>query len=242
MAAGQFVDYIAIEGADRINRLKFASLGKPPATLFDYTPTGGQLPAGELLSDLTLIDLKKVANASLGKWAGDASKLIPGLLPSFGASTDPNYASVKGVAFVYDNALAIESLLMGGTADAEAMARAFQIADALVVLQNFDPANLAVTADSEFPSLRPAMLRDAYLAGPAASDPAGAKPKVRLTSGFNNFSSGNEAYVAMALLRASAVASQAGDDARASNYLNTARELGLGQSDLDHIDITELET
>ena len=32
------------------------------------------------------------------------------------------------------------------------------------------------------------------------------------------------------------------EEHRPCNYLNTARELGLGQSDLDHIDVTELET
>jgi len=190
------------------------------------------VPPGATPETMTLMNLKnQAAELGLGAWAGDSSLLAPGLMASFGDCGDPNYVYVKDRAYVYDNALAITAFLMGKQADLlddESLARAFQIADALVLIQDNDPINAARLADGEFPALTPAPIQDLYDHGPVATDRNGAGLDIRAwPGGDGRTSSGNQAYVAMALLLASDVASQLGETDRAADYLRTAKEMLL---------------
>ena len=215
---GSPVGLIAVEGANAMSRVTAHPLRQWPRTLCDHVSSGGPLVPGNVLASMTLASLKNhFVTSGLGTWTGPTSRLQPGLMASFGSTTDPTYKFVQNVAFIYDNSLAIEALLSGGSPDAESKARAFQIADALVLIQDRDPMNANVAFDSTYTTLRPAPLRDAYLAGLVST--------IRPAS--NNTSSGNQAYVAMALLHATDVAAASGDTTRAADYLRTARELLL---------------
>lgn len=215
---GSPVGLIAVEGANAMSRVTAHPLRQWPRSLCDHVSSDGPLVPGNVLASMTLASLKNhFVTSGLGTWTGPTSRLQPGLMASFGSTTDPTYKFVQNVAFIYDNSLAIEALLSGGSPDAESKARAFQIADALVLIQDRDPMNANVAFDSTYTTLRPAPLRDAYLAGLVST--------IRPAS--NNTSSGNQAYVAMALLHATDVAAASGDTTRAADYLRTARELLL---------------
>jgi len=215
-----------VDGAARASRIQFHSIARWPRTLCDHTTTGGTLVPGDVLGSMTLASLKNhFVSSGLGTWTGDPSKLKPGLLASFGTSNDPTYKFVKGTAFIYDEALAIEALLEGAAPDAESRARAFQIADALVLLHDHDPLNASAVPDPTFPELTPAPLRDRYLSGVVADSRTSTRVIVRPDS--SNAASGNQAYVALALQRAADVAGAAGDADRAADYLRTAKELLL---------------
>jgi len=71
----------------------------------------------------------------------------------------------------------------------------------------------------------PGVVRDAYRYGVVAASRDAAKVTVRPTA--ERASSGNQAYVAMALLRASVAAGARGDADRAADYLRTAKEILL---------------
>jgi hypothetical protein len=86
--------------------------------------------------------------------------------------------------------------------------------------------NASAAPDSEFSSLTPAPLRDGFGAGTVATSRAAKTITVR-SVGTNGTSSGNQAYAAMALLRAGDVAADAGDASRAADYRRTAKELLL---------------
>ena len=229
MQGGVPVGLIAVEGADALSRIRFASLRQWPRALHDYASPDGPdepLDPGDVLASLTLQSLKnRCVTSGLGRWTGGPANLRPGLLASYGRTNDPTYRFVATTAFVYDNALAIEALLQGDAPDAESLARAFQIADALVLLQDHDPISAGLGPDATFPSLTPAPLRDGYYWGVVASSRAAARVTVR--SDHTTTSSGNQAYVASALLTAADAAADAGDAARAADYLRTAKELLL---------------
>ncbi|MCY2927580.1 MAG: hypothetical protein NT031_19500, partial [Planctomycetota bacterium] len=220
---------LAVGYRGELFEISFASLAKWPVTTLavslapgDPTPT-----SSEVLAALALQGIKnQFVAAKLGAWAPGVV-LKPALLPSFVKSTDP--LSTAGtnakVAYIYDNALAIGALLEG-TPDAESVARAFQIADAFVLLQNHDPMNASAPADTDFPTLTPAPLRDGYGFGVVAATRTATAVTVR-DLGISNASSGNQAYVAMALLRAADQADAAADAARAADYRATAKELLL---------------
>ncbi len=222
------VGLIAVEGAGQVNHITFDSIRRWPRTTCDLVSEVGDPPpaAPTVFGAMTLASLKNHLGSALGRWTGDPSRLRPGLLASFDRTKDPTYRFVQRAAFVYDNALAIETLLMGNNPDAECRARAFQIADALVLLQDHDPNNAGVAADPEFPALTPAPLRDAYQAGTVATSRDATKITVR-TAGFDNASSGNQAYAALALLRAADAAEEHGEAERAADYRKTAKELLL---------------
>jgi len=219
---------IAVGEAGTIYPIHFASLATWPKTICDYRFASGDPEPTRLdiLGSMTLASLKNhMVSSGLGAWTGDPAKLKPGLVASFASTTDPTYKYVAGIAYVYDEALAIEALL-AGTPDAECQARAFQIADALVLIQDRDPMNASAAFDLEFPALKPAPLRDGYGAGIVAASRTATTVTVR-NVGITTTSSGNQAYVAMALLRAADVAETAGDAARAADYRRTAKELLL---------------
>ena len=222
------VGLIAVEGAGQVNHITFDSIRRWPRTTCDLVSEVGDPPpvAPTVFGAMTLASLKNHLGSALGRWTGDPSRLRPGLLASFDRTKDPTYRFVQRTAFVYDNALAIETLLMGNNPDAECRARAFQIADALVLLQDHDPNNAGAAAAPEFPALTPAPLRDAYRAGTVATSRDATKITVR-TAGFDNASSGNQAYAAMALVRAADVAEEHGEAERAADYRKTAKELLL---------------
>jgi len=214
---------IALE-SDTASPVRFASLRRWPRVLDDYESAGGPVRLADVLASLTLTSLKKRCVASrLGRWTG--APLSPGLMASFGSTSDPTYRFVKTTAFVYDQALAIEAFLQGGAPDAESLARAFQIADALVLLQDNDPTNAGLGVDATYPALTPAPLRDGYIRGIVAASRTA--PSVTVRSNHVTTSSGNQAYVASALLTAADAAEGAGDAARAADYRKTARELLL---------------
>ena len=224
--AGVAKDLIAVEGAGAMNRLTFTSLKRWPKTLTDFASAGGPLVPEDVLAAMTLASLKNHCAVNLGKWTGSAAKLTPRLLASFGQTADPTYAYVRNVAYIYDNALAILALLAGAP-DAESTARAFQIADALVLLQTFDPMNAQAAPDTQFPALVPALLRDAYAPGTVAPSRTATRVTVRTVKGITNASTGNQAYAAVALMRAADAAAAGADAARAADYLRTAKELLL---------------
>jgi hypothetical protein len=225
--AGVPTGLIAVEGADRVSRITAVRLGKWPKTLFDYAGAGGPPSGPGVLAAMALESLKKhFVTSGLGAWKGPGALLAPGLMASFGPTSDPAYRYVKGVAYIYDNALAIEALLSGGPPDAESQARAFQVADALTLLVDRDGTSGGY--DATFTDLRHAALCDAYMAGVVAASRDAARVTVRRASG--NRTAGNQSYVAMALLRAAAAAGHAGDAARAADYRRAAKELLLGAS------------
>ena len=219
---------VAIGEGGAIYPIRFASLAKGPKVICDYrrTTADPEPTSADILSAMTLASVKNhLVSSGLGAWKGDPSKLAPGLVASYAKTTDPNYKYVTGVSYVYDDALAVEALLLG-TPDAERRARAFQIADALVMLQDRDPMNASAAPDPTFPGLRPAPLRDGYGAGTVATSRTATAVTVR-NVGITTTSSGNQAYVAMSLLRAADVADSVGDAARAAAYRQTAKELLL---------------
>ena len=227
VAAGLLV----VQGAEDISQVTFDSLRSWPKTACDYhTQAPGAPVAADVLAAMTLASLKNHAVASkLGRWTGNMDKSRPGLMASYGPTDDPTYDFVEGNAYVYDNALAILAFLAGddvGQIDDESIARAAQIADALVLLQDQDPVNAAAAADGQFPALTPAPIRDVYGAGIVAASRTSNRATVRAVGSVWT-SSGNQAYVAMALLVASDVAGQLGDAARAADYLKTAKEILL---------------
>lgn len=224
--AGAPKNLIAIEGAEAMSRFTFTSLKTWPKTLADFASAGGPLVADDVLAAMTLASLKNHSAANLGKWTGNPAKLAPSLLASYGQTTDPTYKYVRNVAYIYDNALAVLALL-AGTPDAESQARAFQIADAFVLLQTFDRMNAQAAPDTQFPALVPAPLRDAYVPGRVAPSRTASRVTVRTVKGIDNASTGNQAYAALALMRAADAAAAAGDAARADDYMRTARELLL---------------
>jgi len=222
------VGLLALDDGGGMYAVNFASLRKWPKTVCDFRADVGGAPvmAPDVHAAMTLAGLKgHFSRSGLGKWTVNPDKLKPGLLASFGKTKDPTYRFVRNVAFVYDNALAIEALLMGDSFDAEAIARAFQIADALVLLQDHDPMNKDAEPDRDFPDLVPAPVRDGYRNGNVAASRTSTKVKVKPT--HEQASSGNQAYVAMALLRAADVAENVGETDRAETYARTARELLL---------------
>ena len=219
---------LAVKDDGTLFPIHFASLAQWPKTICDQSIASGdpQPTSQDVLGSMTLASLKNhMVSSGLGTWTGDPSRLSPGLVASYAPTSDPNYRYVSGISYVYDDSLAIQALLVG-TPNAECRGRAFQIADALVLLQDRDPMNASAVPDAEFGDLRPAPLRDGYGVGIVAASRTAATVTVR-NVGITRTSSGNQAYVAMALLRAGDVAESAGGTARAADYRKTAKELLL---------------